>query len=142
MYDTEAEPGTLERQWWVSCAVCEDAIRLHGPNQVDAMADAREQGWKTKGGRWVCSNCAKPAQKSRKLVFTNNFHNTAAAVIAKPAGHGRHQLTGDQVARAYRQLCGMADCQCTDQVDVADLDGKAWELREYNGGYFCEPREV
>jgi hypothetical protein len=106
--------GQLTKQWWVTCARCEDELRVHGPNQADATADARGNGWRKVKGQWVCSGCLEELHppKAKRVVVLNTFHNTEVGVTAQPAGQGRYLVPADRLKRVRRTLCGMADCEC------------------------------
>ena len=51
----------------------------------------------------------------KKITLTNNFHNTKTVVLADVVDCETHfevALTGPQMRRAERKLCGVAGCKC------------------------------
>ena len=58
-------------------------------------------------------------------TLRNDFHNTVARVRYESGV----PLSERQVRRAYRKLCGMADCSCSDSTGIRgpqDCDVSVW----------------
>ena len=51
-----------------------------------------------------------------KLTIKNQFHGTEAKVNAQVLGPGRYKITKSQKQRLKKMLCGMKDCQCSDDI--------------------------
>lgn len=49
---------------------------------------------------------------SKSIRFTNDFHNTEAFARPRMDKRGRLILSGRQVARLRKKLCGIATCTC------------------------------
>ena len=50
--------------------------------------------------------------KTRKFEITNDFHGRTVTLRVIPA----KPLTRNQVLRAKRELCGIKECRCSDEV--------------------------
>lgn len=52
--------------------------------------------------------------KTKKIVLSNDFHNTEVVVYAKVLGNGDCWISEGQVKRARKALCGIHECTCGD----------------------------
>jgi hypothetical protein len=51
--------------------------------------------------------------KTKKITFSNDFHNTQCTVIGKLASNQRGYIISlDQLKKVKRNLCGMSNCGC------------------------------
>ena len=58
-----------------------------------------------------------------KITIVNRFHNTSASVVVR---HDFAILSRNQMERATKALCGMADCVCGGWGVAVDQHGHAY----------------
>ena len=78
--------------------------------------------------------------ETRLITLHNDFHNTVARMrVRGTLDNGYHgkfvslPLTSSQIARARRNLCGIADCNCGNGCDLKSC-GPENEYRAYRHG--------
>jgi len=76
--------------------------------------------------------------ETRLITLHNDFHNTSARIrVRGTLDNGIFvslPLTSSQIARARRNLCGIADCSCGNGCDLKSC-GPENEYRSRQDGY-------
>lgn len=74
-----------------------------------------------------------------KVILTNDFHNTEAAVIVKTMAEGRFAgkkfVSQRQAKSAWKKLCGINGCTCCDTFGSRGGNRLLVENQDYNNNY-------
>jgi len=63
-----------------------------------------------------------PEHKMIILTLKNSFHNTTCNLRVKETYGISYQLSDGQVRKAWKELCGIKDCTCSNKSGIRDCD--------------------
>jgi len=72
--------------------------------------------------------------KRKKVVLTNEFHETRITLYAQCVKSGLLRLSKNQVYRARHKLCWIADCTCGDALGARGKQELSFETEPQSNG--------